>query len=583
MTRIGLQGKFFVTLTIGTASLIFMAVFFLFAVNNVDTQNRAILQTDVTGQVTALEIARDINYVSRLTRDSMLGGNTSKNLERLRDIASKNETQFSKLLALPFTQEELTVIQNARTAASQFVGSGDRILQQLESTPEAERHLIYKQYEKDATPLANAFRKEFDALAKLMHQRYTGIQENMSQRIAMHRKNILFALFGFTLLIYGAGYLITRNDLQYMKECVVFASQLGNTGLTHRIDSANAASMEPLAQSLNAAAENIHNSRQQVEEAMHHATRESEEAKRFLAQAEEARKQAESAKREGMQTAAMQLKNIVGSIGIVVTQLVQLLSQSEEGSRLQSARVAETATAMEEMNSSVLEVARNAATASDVSSHSKEKALHGAQTVKTVSVLMEQLQGQSVMLRQDMETMTEHSKSITEIMSVISDIADQTNLLALNAAIEAARAGEAGRGFAVVADEVRKLAEKTMHSTTDVGQVVQAIQQSTNNSKQQVEQTASIIGDVSASVNNSGDALTEIVHLAESSADQARAIATASKQQSAASEEINHAITDISATTANTAEAMHTAHGCVEELASQIQELQKLITELQQV
>ena len=582
MNRIGLPGKFAITLTIGTASLIFMALFFLFAVNNVDEQNQAILKTDVTGQVTALEIARDINYVSRLTRDSMLGGNTPKNLERLRDIANTNESRFTKLLALPFTQDELTIIQNARTAASQFVGSGDRILQQLESMPEAERHLIYKQYEKDATPLANAFRQEFAALTKLMLERYTGIQEAMSQRIAMHRRNIFIALFAFTLLVYGAGYLITRNDLKAMKECIAFASQLGNTGLTHRIDSANAASMEPLAQSLNAAAEDIHNSRKQAEEAMHHATRESEEARRFLAQAEEARKQAESAKREGMHTAAMQLKNIVSGVSVVVNQLVQLLSQSEKGSHKQSARVAETATAMEEMNSSVLEVARNAATASEVSSHSKERALHGAQTVQTVSVLMEQLQEQSVMLRKDMETMTEHSKAITEIMSVISDIADQTNLLALNAAIEAARAGEAGRGFAVVADEVRKLAEKTMHSTTDVAKVVRAIQQSTNNSKLQVEQTASIIGDVSTSVTNSGDALTEIVLLAESSADQARTIATASEQQSAASEEINHAITDISATTADTAEAMRTAHGCVGELATQIQELQKLMTELQQ-
>ena len=582
MTRIGLPGKFAITLTIGTASLIFMALFFLFAVNNVDKQNQAILQTDVTGQVTSLEIARDINYVSRLTRDSMLGGNTSKNLERLRDIATKNEAQFSKLLALPFTQTELTVIQNARTAASQFVDSGDRILQQLESMPEAERHLIYKQYEKDATPLANAFRQEFAALTKLMQERYTGIQENMSERIDLHRRNIFIALVAFTLLVYGGGYLITRNDLRAMKDCIDFASLLGNANLVKRLDSAKAASMEPLAISLNAAAENIHTFRKQAEESMHHATRESEEAKRFLAEAEEARKQAESAKREGMHTAAMQLKNIVSSVSVVVDQLVQLLSQSEKGSHQQSARVAETATAMEEMNSSVLEVARNAATASDVSSHSKEKALHGAQTVQTVSVLMEQLQGQSVILRQDMETMTEHSKAITEIMSVISDIADQTNLLALNAAIEAARAGEAGRGFAVVADEVRKLAEKTMHSTTDVGKVVRAIQQSTNNSKQQVEQTASIIGDVSTSVSTSGDALTEIVLLAESSADQARAIATASEQQSAASEEINHAIADISATTAETAEAMHTAHDCVGELAGQIQELQKLIAELQQ-
>ena len=110
-----------------------------------------------------------------------------------------------------------------------------------------------------------------------------------------------------------------------------------------------------------------------------------------------------------------------------------------------------------------------------------------------------------------MAELDDHAKAISQIMGVISDIADQTNLLALNAAIEAARAGEAGRGFAVVADEVRKLAEKTMSSTTDVGNAITAIQHSAGQSIQQVEKAVGNVEEATDFSNRSGEALKEIV------------------------------------------------------------------------
>ena len=132
------------------------------------------------------------------------------------------------------------------------------------------------------------------------------------------------------------------------------------------------------------------------------------------------------------------------------------------------------------------------------------------------------------------------------------DIADQTNLLALNAAIEAARAGEAGRGFAVVADEVRKLAEKTMSSTTDVGNAIAAIQQSAGQSIQQVEKAVGNISEATEYSNKSGEALKEIVGMVDQTADEVLAIAAASEQQSATSEEINRSVADVNHIAAST-------------------------------
>ena len=179
-----------------------------------------------------------------------------------------------------------------------------------------------------------------------------------------------------------------------------------------------------------------------------------------------------------------------------------------------------------------------------------------------------------------MSQLDQSAKAITQIMGVISDIADQTNLLALNAAIEAARAGEAGRGFAVVADEVRKLAEKTMASTAEVDKAILDIQSSTGKSIAQVDVAAKAIDDATLLVNQSGEALLEIVRMAEGTADQVDAIATAVEEQSSTSEEINKSVAEINTIAGRTAQAMQESTKAIEELAHQAFALEKLVEEI---
>ena len=312
------------------------------------------------------------------------------------------------------------------------------------------------------------------------------------------------------------------------------------------------------------------------------AQKATEEARLATQEAEAARRAAENAKREGMLAAAERLEGIVNIVSSASEQLSAQIEQSERGAAEQAARVAETATAMEEMNSTVLEVARNAGTAADVSTRTREMAATGSSVVNTAAQSIQTLQQQSLGLKDDMGTLDEHARAISQIMSVISDIADQTNLLALNAAIEAARAGEAGRGFAVVADEVRKLAEKTMASTTDVGNAIKSIQSSAQKSARQVDETVETINAVAESSGQSGAALEEIVTMADSAVDQVRAIATASEEQSATSEEINRSIAQVSGIANETSRAMQEAASAVSELARQAQALSRLIEEMKQ-
>jgi len=313
-------------------------------------------------------------------------------------------------------------------------------------------------------------------------------------------------------------------------------------------------------------------------------TQEAEEkalaAEHATAAADEARKNAERAKSEGMLAAAGKLEAIVGVVSSASAELSAQIGESSKGADRQAMRVTETATAMEEMNATVLEVAKNASQAAETAETARKRAQDGSEIVNRVMSGMTGVESQTGKLKADMNTLGSQAEDIGRIMTVITDIADQTNLLALNAAIEAARAGDAGRGFAVVADEVRKLAEKTMAATKEVGDAIGVIQHSTRANVEEVDKSVQLITEATGLAGESGQALKEIVHLVESASDQVRSIATASEEQSAASEEINHSIEQVSDIANETSEAMSEAAKAVDELARQANVLQNLIVEL---
>jgi len=309
------------------------------------------------------------------------------------------------------------------------------------------------------------------------------------------------------------------------------------------------------------------------------------EAKKLAEQADEARSkveealgQAEAARREGMLAAADQLEGVVQGISVVSTQIARQIDLTVEDMEVQEKRTAEAATAMEQMNATVLEVARSASNAAQQAAQARAKAQEGHQVVNRVVGAINDVDRMSTELETEMTTLGDQARSISGIMGVISDIADQTNLLALNAAIEAARAGDAGRGFAVVADEVRKLAEKTMTATKEVGDSIRAIQTGTTNNVQRVKSAAEAAKNASGMAGQSGATLQEIVRLVDDTSGQVQSIAAAAEEQSASSEEINRIVEEVSRISASTANGMRGSGQGVTELASRSKELEGLIS-----
>ncbi|WP_147819874.1 methyl-accepting chemotaxis protein [Salidesulfovibrio onnuriiensis] len=286
--------------------------------------------------------------------------------------------------------------------------------------------------------------------------------------------------------------------------------------------------------------------------------------------------------RERIVQAARSADEIAEQLSSAAEELSAQVEQSSKGTGVQRERAAETATAMEEMNATVLEVARNAADAAANADEARVKAGTGAELVDKVVEAIAQVDARSAELKDSMDALGRQTESIGAIMQVIEDIADQTNLLALNAAIEAARAGEAGRGFAVVADEVRKLAEKTMDATKQVGQAITDIQDGAMRNVEATEVARESVRTSTELANQSGEAMEEIRSLVEQSADQVRNIATAAEQQSATSEEVNRATEEINVISAETATAMQESQNAIESLSQLAGQLKELIERMQE-
>ncbi len=406
------------------------------------------------------------------------------------------------------------------------------------------------------------------------------ISDILQARDTIIRKIGLAGLASMVLFA-ALGWWLSRMLARPLARCVAFAHAVskGETGAT--LEVVNRDETGTLAQALSAMAGEIRQRLAEVASARERAENEAGQARAEREKADEACRMAENAKVEGMIHAAGRIEGVVGVVTAASDQLAAQIEQAGRGAEDQSRQVADAANSMEQLNATVLDVAKNASQAAETTEEAKAKAMRGAEVVDDVVRGIAGIADQARALKEDMGQLGRRAEGIGHIMNVISDIADQTNLLALNAAIEAARAGEAGRGFAVVADEVRKLAEKTMAATKEVGEAIRGIQDGTQRNVVSFDRAVESVEAATALARNSGEALAAIVGLVETAADQVRSIAAAAEEQSAASEEIGRTVDRINRISVETVQAMGESARAVEELAGQSRNLRDLVLEMQ--
>jgi len=278
------------------------------------------------------------------------------------------------------------------------------------------------------------------------------------------------------------------------------------------------------------------------------------------------------------------LHGIISNISSTSTQVAaasnQLHSTAEHiatGAEEVAAQAGTVATAGEEMSATSGDIAQNCQVAAEGAQRASQSASNGAEVVERTVAVMAQIAAKVQESARTVESLGARSDQIGAIIGTIEDIADQTNLLALNAAIEAARAGEQGRGFAVVADEVRALAERTTRATREIGEMIKAIQNETKGAVAAMEQGVQQVETGTVEAGRSGEALRDILEQVNDVAMQVNQIATAAEEQTATTSEIANNMMQITEVVQQTSQGAHESVTAAAQLNGNAEELQRLV------
>jgi len=271
----------------------------------------------------------------------------------------------------------------------------------------------------------------------------------------------------------------------------------------------------------------------------------------------------------------------IANTSIQVTSAANKLHGTAEriatGAEEVAAQTTTVATAGEEMSATSGDIAQNCLMAAEGAQRASHTAQNGAAVVEKTVKVMGQIAEKVQESAKTVESLGARSDQIGAIIGTIEDIADQTNLLALNAAIEAARAGEQGRGFAVVADEVRALAERTTRATREIGEMIKAIQSETKGAVAAMAQGVHQVENGTMEAAKSGQALQDILLQVNDVAMQVNQIATAAEEQTATTSEISNNMHQITEVVQQTSQGAHESANAASQLSGNAEELQRLV------
>ncbi|MGA7827193.1 MAG: methyl-accepting chemotaxis protein [Geobacteraceae bacterium] len=468
--------------------------------------------------VQRLMLVTDINQIAQLKKD----------IEEARAIYRNN---VKKLSEVEKSTKGIALIEASKAQSSTAAAANNRVIELALANKRAE---AYSLLVKEAIPLTKKLQDTFDAQVSFQEGNVKVAYDNAESDFNKNRLVMIVAgALAFLLGLAGAIFL-TNNFVTRLNRVSAAMGNVADGDLSTKINIYAKDEIGDLGRAINRMLESMHN----------------------------------------MVTS---IKSTAEQVASASSQLYATSEQIATGAEEVASQAGTVATASEEMSCTSSEIASNCLMAVESSQRASDSASSGFAVVQETVDEMGRIAERVKESAQTVESLGARSDQIGEIVGTIEDIADQTNLLALNAAIEAARAGEQGRGFAVVADEVRALAERTTKATKEIGSMIKAIQMETKGAVTSMQEGVHEVEKGTVDAARSGQALQEILEQANSVTMQINQIATAAEEQTATTNEITNNIQQITEVVHETAKGSQESASAANQLSRLAEELQQLV------